>query len=110
MPKVSKKQTVRENKGFLSNIKLGDSYTSLIVGVIVVILVTLVVFAIVKAGGTNSFKNIDTLSTDTNILPKTYEVKEGDDLWSIAEKIYGSGYNWVCLLYTSPSPRDGLLS
>lgn len=28
-------------------------------------------------------------------LPLEYEVKEGDDLWKIAEKFYGSGYNWV---------------
>ena len=25
----------------------------------------------------------------------TYTVKSGDDLWHIAEKVYGSGYNWV---------------
>jgi putative chitinase len=30
-------------------------------------------------------------------MPKTYTVKSGDYLWSIAEKIYGSGYNWVDL-------------
>jgi nucleoid-associated protein YgaU len=30
-------------------------------------------------------------------VPRAYTVKSGDDLWSIAEKIYGSGYNWVDL-------------
>ena len=30
-------------------------------------------------------------------VPKVYQVKEGDDLWKIAEKVYGSGYNWVDL-------------
>lgn len=28
-------------------------------------------------------------------LPDTYQVTEGDKLWTIAEKYYGSGYNWV---------------
>lgn len=27
--------------------------------------------------------------------PVTYTVTAGEDLWSIAEKQYGSGYNWV---------------
>lgn len=28
-------------------------------------------------------------------LPASYTVKTGDDLWNIAQKEYGSGYNWV---------------
>lgn len=28
-------------------------------------------------------------------LPETYTVVKGDHLWAIAEKQYGSGYNWV---------------
>ena len=28
----------------------------------------------------------------------------------VPEEFGGSGYSYVCLLYTSPSPRDGLLS
>ena len=28
-------------------------------------------------------------------LPTTHKVEKGEDLWKIAEKYYGSGYNWV---------------
>ena len=28
-------------------------------------------------------------------LPSTHKVEKGEDLWKIAEKYYGSGYNWV---------------
>ena len=32
------------------------------------------------------------------------------DLWSMKEPVSQPIYFWICLLYTSPSPRDGLLS
>ena len=28
-------------------------------------------------------------------LPKEYEVKKGDNLWEISEKVYGNGYLWT---------------
>ena len=111
MPRA-KKQSVKktkQDKSFFSKIKLGESYTSLIVGIIVVVVATLVVFALVKGSGTNSLKSIDSLSTDSNQRPKTYVVKEGDDLWKIAEKIYGSGYNWVDLAKENKISNPGLI-
>lgn len=34
-------------------------------------------------------------TTSVVTVGKTYTVVKGDNLWTIAEKAYGSGYNWV---------------
>lgn len=81
---------------YLSQIKWGESYTSLFLGAVVVVVALVLLFSFVKS--TNLTKNTGSSSTSTsNQMPKTYTVKQGEDLWSISEKIYGSGYNWVDL-------------
>ncbi|OGH11487.1 MAG: hypothetical protein A3B38_01605 [Candidatus Levybacteria bacterium RIFCSPLOWO2_01_FULL_36_13] len=75
---------------FLSQIKWGESYTSLILGVVVVLVAVVLLVLLFK--NINS-KNLDTGSTSTS-ENKTYVVKEGEDLWHISENLYGSGYNW----------------
>jgi len=42
-------------------------------------------------------------------MPKTYTVKQGDYLWAIAEKVYGSGYNWVDLASANKLENPGIL-
>lgn len=80
---------------FLSRIKWGESYTSLILGAIVVLVAAVLIIMALK----NNFSaNKETGSTSTNSnQTKIYTVKQGDDLWHIAESLYGSGYNWVDL-------------
>jgi nucleoid-associated protein YgaU len=116
-----KKVTIRPTKpvanrikGILSQIKWGESYTSLFLGVAVVV----VIFALILsfAQSRNSFKG-DTQSTSTVsneevvdlTAPRTYTVNAGDYLWSIAEKIYGSGYNWVDLAKANKLENPSLL-
>jgi nucleoid-associated protein YgaU len=83
-------------------------------GAVVVVVAFILVFSFVKSKG--SMKS-QTTSTSTvaneqavkNVMPKTYTVKSGDYLWSIAEKIYGSGYNWVDLANANKLENPGVL-
>lgn len=68
-------------------------YPSLIIGVIVSYLLSLIVY--------NNLSNVKFITQrkneKQNIIPKNepkiYVVQEGDDLWKIAQKTLGSGYN-----------------
>jgi len=82
----------------------GNSYGSLLLGMAVVVVIGFVIFSFVRNKGalqqTSSVKNnaVSEEQTDkskTSGLPKTYTVVAGDHLWSISEKFYKSGYNWV---------------
>lgn len=83
-----------------------ESYTSLLMGVVVVIVAVLFVVSFLK----QTHHVQETSSIATAITPtitqqqpselqptgqQTYTVQSGDDLWHIAEKFYKSGYNWV---------------
>lgn len=113
-------------------LKLGESYTSLVLGMIAVIIATVLLLSFVhsKQGERLTPEATPTIvqsevfditptgvainkPTDSQIptVPpsptekvkqtektakgKMYVVEEGDNLWIIAEKVYGSGYNWV---------------
>jgi nucleoid-associated protein YgaU len=80
-------------KKTLKTIKLNESTISTILGAIVIVVVGVLVI--------NYFKNLDSgeimppIDIESISLPTTHIVDEGEDLWSIAEKYYDSGYNWV---------------
>jgi nucleoid-associated protein YgaU len=100
--------------GFLSQIKWGESYTSLFLGAVVVVVALVLVFSFIKSR--NNLNRGQTGSTSTvaneqatQKMPKTYTVKSGDYLWSIAEKIYGSGYNWVDLANANNLENPGII-
>lgn len=99
----SSTQTEPKQSRVSDHFRFGESYTSLILGIVVVIIASILLISFVRNRG-----DIDILQTDTpdisstNIGPNEdnsdesrYTVEEGDDLWSIAEKNYDSGYNWV---------------
>lgn len=81
-------------KNLLKGLKLHESTISTILGFLVIIVVGLLVV--------NYFRNLDTgeafptsISTEEEARQDTYTVAAGDSLWTISEKVYGTGYNWV---------------
>jgi nucleoid-associated protein YgaU len=93
-----KKKVVKiEKRNPVSQIKWKESYLSLILGALVVLVAVSLAFVFSKD------KNYDRINTGDSTVElsspegsqKTYEVKAGDTLWSISEKVYGSGYSWA---------------
>jgi nucleoid-associated protein YgaU len=85
---------VNHIKNLLKNLKLHESTISTVLGFLVIVVVGLLVV--------NYFRNLDSgqpfpsgAQTEDTGRPETYTVAAGDSLWSISEKVYGSGYNWV---------------
>jgi nucleoid-associated protein YgaU len=85
----------------LSNITLTKSYTSLAYGVLTVIVLFFLIYAGIRIfshrAGTISNEGVNTESTQKtaqNSQKNQYVVKEGDNLWSISQQEYGTGYNW----------------
>jgi putative chitinase len=108
------KTAVAKREGFLSQIKWGESYTSLFLGAVVVVVALALAFSFIRSR--NLLNHGQTQSTSTvakeqitEKQPKTYTVQSGDYLWSIAEKIYGSGYNWVDLAKANNLENPGVL-
>ena len=100
-------------------IKLSESYMSLILGFAVVLIGAILVFTFSKISQNRTYDKINTPAstyqklmspTEKNQKVKTYEVKTGDNLWNIAEKIYGSGYNWVDLAKANKLINPDLIS
>lgn len=84
-------------------LNFGESYTSLILGIVVVIITSILLISFVRNRGDVQPIQTDTPDiSSTSIGPETedeegdsYTVEAGQGLWQIAEERYGSGYNWV---------------
>lgn len=79
-------------------LKNPDSLVSLFLGVAVVVVTGILIFNYVKDRKPDTAKTEtkQEQKSETNMsLPATYTVASGDSLWSIAQKYFGSGYNWT---------------
>jgi len=80
-----------------------DSLMSLLLGLAVVIAVGLLLVRYFsdRQVGSNKVETKPEELNQAGKLPTTYLVSAGDTLWSIAEKYYQSGYNWVDIQKTN---------
>ena len=107
-PKKSAKTPILEKeekitvKGLKQNLfeqlRLSESYVSLIMGAVVVLVLSLVFFVFIK--GNNPSK--DTLPATDSLTPlvtksveQTYVLQEDESLWDVAVKFYGDGFRWT---------------
>jgi len=73
-----------------------SSYVNLIVGVVVVIAVAALIIGLVRSGKVKPQPTQNqTQQAKQTSLPTKHTVAEGEDLWSISEKYYKTGYNWT---------------
>jgi nucleoid-associated protein YgaU len=84
----------------------------MVLGALVIIVVgVLVVNYFKERGGTLPFlpSGNKTEVTETE-RPKSVTVAAGDTLWAIAEKYYGSGYNWVDIAQANNLANPNLIA
>lgn len=74
------------------NLSTPKSYASLIYGAITVAVIFLILFFGVRA---IQQRQAITPEAEETTAAQTYEVKEGDSLWTIAEMEYKDGYKWT---------------
>lgn len=86
-------------KDISTQLKLGESYISLILGAVVVLGISVVFFLFIKQSGLEGTtpiineKDIPQLAAPVNEM--TYTLQEGEGLWDVAVKLYGDGFRWI---------------
>jgi nucleoid-associated protein YgaU len=83
-------------KATLKAIKLNEPTISTILGAIVLLAVTLLVFNYFRGSDSGSILSPASTSIEETAKPGgKHTVLAGEHLWGIAQKYYKSGYNWV---------------
>lgn len=91
-------------KKYLKNLDLPESFISITLGFLVVIVAGLLIYnSFTKSEQEKGAPPEEVVSEELQLeeklasLPVEYTVSNNENLWSIAEKYYGSGYNWVTI-------------
>ncbi len=112
--KKSKRNTsqAKVQNGVFSKIKFTESYTSLILGAIMVLIVGILFIFFAKGNRnmqTSSIKDISEIENQNSNTSSTYTIKPGDDLWSISENIYKDGFKWTEIAKINNIENPGLI-
>jgi len=97
-------------KGILKALKLNESTISMVLGALVIVVVGVLVINYFRGRepGTTLPTGVTT-EEESMSLPRTHTVVAGETLWSIAEKYYESGYNWVDIAQENKLANAGLI-
>ncbi len=109
-------------KKWLKQLRLNESTISMILGVLVVLVVGILIYNYFKnvGKGQDLGTTLPAASDQVQLeeqngqmvpmgLPTTHTVAKGEHLWQIAQKYYGSGYNWVDIAKANKLANPSLL-
>ena len=90
----------KQIKKWLKSLKLNESTISMILGGLVVVVVGILIYNYFTSVGKQTGQPLSgdqqlTQELTPKGLPTSHIVVAGENLWTIAEKYYGSGYNWT---------------
>jgi len=89
------KKTTKNNFDIKQLLDNSGSYKNLIYGAVTVLILAVIVFLGMRTLSQNEGDINDTAVTVTEEENTSeYTVVAGDTLWSISEKVYGTGFNW----------------
>ncbi|OGH38291.1 MAG: hypothetical protein A3B44_01425 [Candidatus Levybacteria bacterium RIFCSPLOWO2_01_FULL_38_21] len=119
MPKQGRKKTKEGSKNnFFFKIKWSESYVSLLLGLVVIVAVAALGIIFVKSQRTTetsstqlnpSIQIQEEKNANKDSNQKTYTIKQGDNLWTISENFYKSGYNWVDIAKVNNLENPGMI-
>lgn len=88
------KKTTKNNFDVKQLLDDSGSYKNLIYGALTVLILAVIIFLGIRTLSQNQGDINDDAVTVEEQDANSYEVVEGDTLWSISEKVYGTGFNW----------------
>lgn len=88
------KKTTKNNFDVKQLLDNSGSYKNLIYGAVTVLIFAVIVFLGIRTLSQNKGDINDDAVTVEEEASSEYVVEEGDTLWSISEKVYGTGFNW----------------